>query len=75
MSQAAELFPQIMRSLHEPLADASIIPTYALSRLATQHVKVVLGGDGADELFAGYPAFQAHKVVQNLSFLPIGWRD
>jgi len=75
LSHAAELFPQIMRSLHEPLADASIIPTYALSRLAAEHVKVVLGGDGADELFAGYPAFQAHKVVQNLSFLPIGWRD
>ena len=32
-----------------------------------EYVKVVLGGDGADELFAGYPAFQAHKVVQNLS--------
>jgi asparagine synthase (glutamine-hydrolysing) len=75
LNQATELFPQIMRSLHEPLADASIIPTYWLSRLAAQHVKVVLGGDGADELFAGYPAFQAHKVVQNLSFLPIGWRD
>ena len=75
LNQAVEVFPQIMRSLHEPLADASIIPAYVLSRLAARHVKVVLGGDGADELFAGYPAFQAHKVVQNLSFLPIGWRD
>ena len=75
LKEAADLFPQIMRSLDEPLADASIIPTYALSRLAAGHVKVVLGGDGADELFAGYPAFQAHKIVQNLSFLPIGWRD
>ena len=75
LSQATELFPRIMRLLDEPLADASIIPTYVLSRLAAQHVKVVLGGDGADELFAGYPAFQAHKVVENLSFLPIGWRD
>jgi asparagine synthase (glutamine-hydrolysing) len=75
LSQATELFPRIMRSLDEPLADASIIPTYVLSRLAAHHVKVVLGGDGADELFAGYPAFQAHKLVEKLSFLPIGWRD
>jgi asparagine synthase (glutamine-hydrolysing) len=44
-----------------------IFTSGVLSRLAAQHVKVVLGGDGADELFAGYPAFQAHKVVQNLS--------
>jgi len=75
LSHAAELFPQIMRSLHEPIADASIIPTYVLSRLAAKHVKVVLAGDGADVLFAGYPAFQDHKVVENLSFLPLGWRD
>jgi asparagine synthase (glutamine-hydrolysing) len=75
LSQAADLFPEIMRSLDEPFADASIIPTYVLSRLAAKHVKVVLGGDGADELFAGYPAFQAHKIVQKLSFLPAGWRD
>lgn len=75
LSHAAELFPQIMQSLDEPLADASIIPTYLLSQMAAQHVKVVLGGDGGDELFAGYPAFQAHKLVQNLSFLPPSWRD
>ena len=75
LQHAADLFPKIMQGLHEPLADASIMPTYVLSRLASEHVKVVLGGDGADELFAGYAAFQAHKLVQNLSFLPAGWRD
>jgi asparagine synthase (glutamine-hydrolysing) len=64
-----------MQLLDEPFADASILPTYRLSELASRSVKVVLGGDGGDELFAGYPAFQAHKVVQNLSFLPVGWRD
>jgi asparagine synthase (glutamine-hydrolysing) len=61
--------------LDEPLADASILPTYFLCGLAAKSVKVVLGGDGGDELFAGYPSFQAHKVVQKLSFLPVGWRD
>lgn len=75
LQRAATLFPEIMQKLDEPLADASIVPTYFLSGLAAKHVKVVLGGDGADELFAGYAAFQAHKVVQNLSFLPASWRD
>ena len=75
LRQAADLFPRVMQLLDEPFADASILPTYLLSRVAAQHVKVVLGGDGADELFAGYASFQAHKVVQKLSFLPVGWRD
>ena len=46
--------------LDEPLADASIVPTYLLSRFTRQHVTVALGGDGGDELFAGYPTFKAH---------------
>lgn len=75
LPQATKLFGEICELVDEPFADASIIPTYALSRLASQHVKVTLGGDGADELFAGYPAFQADRVVQRLSFLPARWRD
>jgi asparagine synthase (glutamine-hydrolysing) len=75
LSNSAVLFHEVMQSLDEPLADASLIPTYFLSQLASQHVKVVLGGDGSDELFAGYPSFQAHKAVQNLSFLPTVFRD
>lgn len=75
LGAAAELFPRVVELLDEPFADASIIPTYALSRLASQHVKAVIGGDGADELFAGYPSFQADKVIRHLSFLPTAWRD
>src|SRR5208337_756506 len=45
--------------LDEPLADASIMPTYLLSRFTKGYVKVALGGDGGDELFAGYPTYQA----------------
>lgn len=48
--------------LDEPLADAAILPTYALSAVAAAHVKVVLSGDGADELFAGYDSFVADRL-------------
>ena len=49
-----EVLPELIRHLGEPMADASIIPYYHLSRLASSEVKVVLGGDGADELWGGY---------------------
>ena len=46
--------PRVLASLDQPLADYAIVPTYVMSRKAREHVKVVLGGEGADELFAGY---------------------
>jgi asparagine synthase (glutamine-hydrolysing) len=73
--RALDLLPEVMDILDEPFGDASMLPTYLLSRFTAQSVKVVLGGDGGDELFAGYPSFQAHKVMETLSFLPMGWRD
>lgn len=73
--RAVELLPDAMRILDEPFGDASILPTFLLSKFTSQRVKVALGGDGGDELFAGYPAFQAHKVTEKLSFLPTSWRD
>jgi asparagine synthase (glutamine-hydrolysing) len=66
--------PAIYRGLDEPLGDASLVPTWFLARLASGKVKTVLGGDGGDELFAGYPTFQAHLLVERLSFLPVGVR-
>ncbi|MBX3024581.1 asparagine synthase (glutamine-hydrolyzing) [bacterium] len=48
--------------LDEPLADAAVLPTYVLSELAAEHVKVVLSGDGADEMFAGYDSFLADRL-------------
>src|SRR2546423_394345 len=62
-SLMSDLVPTVMGLLDEPLGDASIIPTYVLSRFTRQHVKVALGGDGGDELFAGYPTLQAHRLA------------
>ena len=59
------ILPDVMRMLDEPLADASIIPTYLLTRFTRQHVTVALGGDGGDELFAGYPTFKAEKLARD----------
>ena len=57
------LIPRLPVLLDEPLGDASIIPTYLLSAFTRRYVKVALGGDGGDELFAGYPTLQAHRLV------------
>ena len=61
--------------LDEPLADPSYLPTYLLSRLAAKHVKVVLGGDGGDELWGGYPTYRAHDHARHYGRLPAIVRD
>jgi asparagine synthase (glutamine-hydrolysing) len=59
-----EMLPEVAAFLDEPFADASVIPTYLLSRFTRRRVTVALGGDGGDELFAGYPTFPAHRVAR-----------
>jgi asparagine synthase (glutamine-hydrolysing) len=62
-SMLLDLIPKLPVLLDEPLGDASIIPTYLLSAFTRGHVKVALGGDGGDELFAGYPTVRAHRLA------------
>ena len=62
--KAVELVQGIPDILDEPFADSSFIPTFLLSQFAHQKVKVVLGGDGGDELFAGYPTLLAHRLIE-----------
>lgn len=59
MERGAGLLPEILARLDEPLGDSSLLPTYLLSGFARQTVTVALGGDGGDELFAGYDPFRA----------------
>jgi len=68
--KAGDLISDIGRWLDEPLSDGSLIPTYLLARFVRQHVTVALGGDGGDELFAGYPMYYAHKVAAYYNAIP-----
>ncbi|MBF8300103.1 MAG: Asparagine synthase, glutamine-hydrolyzing [Acidobacteria bacterium] len=52
-----EIVEDLTWYLDEPFGDTSAIPTYMVSKLAAEHVKVVLSGDGGDELFAGYDKY------------------
>jgi asparagine synthase (glutamine-hydrolysing) len=68
--QVLELLPRVAEVLDEPMADASIFPTYLLSEFTRRHVTVALGGDGSDELLMGYETFQAHRLAQYLDMVP-----
>ncbi|MEK7486330.1 MAG: asparagine synthase (glutamine-hydrolyzing) [Planctomycetota bacterium] len=65
-----ELIPKIFELQDEPLADASLLPTFLLSAFTRKQVTVALGGDGSDELFGGYPTFQAHRLADLYSKIP-----
>lgn len=60
-----ENFDHLMYHYDEPLGGTSFLPTFKVSELASKHVKVVLGGDGGDEIFAGYKWH--YKISESLS--------
>ena len=73
--EMAKLVHRLPQIFDEPLADPSVLPLYLLSGFAAERMKVVLSGDGGDELFAGYQTFQAHKAMEYFGLLPKLMRD
>jgi len=64
LEKSAALLPELVSRLDEPLGDGSLLPTYLLCRFTRQHVTVALGGDGGDELFAGYDPMRALRTAE-----------
>lgn len=65
-----EVLPKVQYYMDEPLADPSAVALYFVSQLASQHVKVVLSGEGADELFGGYNIYKEPLDLRVLTVLP-----
>jgi asparagine synthase (glutamine-hydrolysing) len=68
--EVCRLVDELVRHFDEPFADQSSVPTYLVSKLAREHVKVVLSGDGGDELFAGYTRYAVERDRQGFARLP-----
>jgi len=62
--KALDLTERLVRHLDEPFGDFSMFPTFLVSRMAAAHVKVILSGDGGDEVFGGYEHYQAQKAAR-----------
>ena len=60
----------VSRSLAEPLGDPAVLPTFLLAEAARENVKVILSGEGADELFGGYPTYLGHKYAERWQRVP-----
>jgi len=82
----SDLLLDLLGRLDEPFADPAFIPTYALSKMTSSHLRVALSGDGADEVFGGYPKYLMgerhweafplstllHKALRSLPWRPRG---
>jgi asparagine synthase (glutamine-hydrolysing) len=69
---ALAILPSLVWHMDEPLADPSVLPTWAVSEMARTHVTVALSGDGGDETFAGYETYRQAQAYSRLDGLPGG---
>lgn len=69
-SDVMEALPTIVWHLDDPIADPSLVPLYFLARTASNYVKVVLSGEGADELFGGYRIYREPAALAPVQRLP-----
>ena len=69
-SEGEAALESVADAMHQPLGDPSVLPTWRLSQYASQHVPVVLTGEGGDELFAGYPTYLGHRYAALARRLP-----
>lgn len=75
LASCKQMWEEMGDKLDVLLADPSFIPTYQVSKLAARYMKVVLDGDGSDELLGGYGTFTAARVAQQLTWVPENiWR-
>jgi asparagine synthase (glutamine-hydrolysing) len=68
--ELADALHAVVPRMAEPLADPALLPTYLLARTAKDYVGVVLTGEGADELFGGYPTYLGHRAAGAYASLP-----
>jgi asparagine synthase (glutamine-hydrolysing) len=68
--EMTQILPELLWHLDEPFFDNSIVPTYYISKLAKENTKVVLSGDGGDEIFGGYEWTRRHQYNVAYGVLP-----
>jgi len=69
-AEFGEFIPRMVWHLDEPVADAACLPLFVLSQLTREHVTVILSGEGADEMLAGYILFQKMLFIERLRRVP-----
>lgn len=73
-AEFAAAIPEIVWYLDDPVADPALIPLWFIAKEARKHVKVVLSGEGADELFGGYTIYREPLSLKPFEYLPKGLR-